>query len=333
MGVNTLEVFTLNKKKEKKYIKFVKQILACLQRLRVRKHSSKFSKKLYGNWVHIVLLALRQRMDKSYREFCDIMDVCTEISNALGISKVPHFTTLQKAAKRMRITFLEKIMAGFILFTMAIHVRLGIDSTGLQPTHASAHYVKVLKKDKKMRRKVKNHIKLSTLVELGKQIIISQKIRRGPANDNRDFSPVVEKGKEILDQAGKDVKSFDADKGYDSEENHRTAVEDLNAEDRIKIKNKEVPIHRTRGTYRKKAKRRINRLRANYRSKNETTFSTLKRINGSMIRSLKVSMQNKEVLFKEIAYNAARLIKPSLEILKDFYKAKETKSLITIFHY
>ena len=311
----------MNKKKEKKYIKFVKQILACLQRLKVRKYSSKFSKKLYGNWVHIVLLALRQRVDKSYREFCDLLDVCTEILNLLDISKVPHWTTLQKAAKRMCISFLERIMSGFILFTMTLHVRLGIDSTSLQPTHASAHYIKVLKKNGKSRRQVKNHIKLSTLVDLAKQIIISQKIRRGPANDNKDFKPVVKKGKQILNRAGKDAKSFDGDKGYDAEENHRTVVEDLNAEDRIRIKNKEVPIHRTKGVYRKKAKRRINRLRANYRSKNETTFSTLKRINGSMIRSLKVSMQNKEVLFKEIAYNAGRLIKSSLEILKDFYRA------------
>ncbi len=316
----------MGKKSEKKYIRFVKKILACLERLKVRKFSSKFSKRLYNNRVLIVLLALRQRMDKSYREFCDILDVCTEILNLLGIVKSPHFSTLQKAAKRLRVSFLEKVMSGFIFFTMAVHVRLGIDSTGLQPTRASAHYVQVLKKDKKSRRRVKKYIKLTTLVELGKQIIISQKIRRGPANDNKDFKPVVKKGKKVLDKGKKKAKSVDADKGYDSEENHKTAVEDLNAEDRIKLKYKDVPIHRTKGTYRKKAKRRINRLRRNYRSKNETTFSTLKRINGSTIRSTKVSMQNKEVIFKEIAYNAGRLIKTTLGILKDFYRAIKRKA-------
>lgn len=294
----------MGKKSEKKYIKFVKRILGCLQRLRVRNCSSKFSKKTYGNWVHIALLAMRQRMDKSYREFCDIIDVCTEVLDLLGIVKAPHFSTLQKATKRLRVQFLEKIMAGFILFTMTVHVRLGIDSTGLQPTRASAHYAKVLKKNGKGRRQVKKHIKLTTLVDLDKQMIISQKIRRGPANDNQDFKPVVKKGKQVLDEAEKDAKSFDADRGYDAEENHRTAVEDLGAEDRIKLKNRDVPIHRTRGRYRKKAKMRIKRLKRNYRSKNESTYSTLKRVNGSMIRSIKVSMQNKEVLFKEIAYNA-----------------------------
>ena len=97
-------------------------------------------------------------------------------------------------------------------------------------------------------------------------------------------------------------------------------MEELQAEDRIRVKNKDVPIHKTKGEYRKKAKRRIKRLRANYRSKNETIFSVLKRVQGSAIRSVKVSMQNKEMVFKEIAYNAGRLIK-FLFLVEDFYRA------------
>ena len=196
----------MKKRKENKYIKLVKQILRNLKNLRVRKYNTKFSKKMYGNWTHIVLLALRQKIDKSYREFTDLLEVCTEILNLLGIKKAPHFTTLQKAAK-----------------------------------------------------------------------------------------------------------------GYDSEKNHRIVVEDLGAEDRIRLKNKDKPVHRTKGFYRKKAKRRIKRLRANYGSKNETIFSVIKRIQGSMIRSRNVSMQNKELLFKEIAYNAGRLIKNINLFLEEFY--------------
>ncbi len=225
---------------------------------------------------------------------------------------MPHFTTLQKAAKRLKVAFLERVVSGFILFTMTLYVRTGIDATGFQLTRASAHYTKILKKDRKSRRRIKKWLKLTTFVDLDKQLIITQKIRRAPANDNRDFKPVVQKGKEVFDEAEKDVKSLDADKGYDSEENHRIVVEDLKAEDRIRMKYRDKPIWKTHGRYRKKAKKRIRRLRANYRSKNETIFSVLKRISGSMIRSRNVSMQNKEVLFKEIAYNAGRFIKKYL---------------------
>ena len=304
------------RKKEKKYIKFVKWILKNLENLKVRKYSHKFSKKMYGNWIHIVLLALRQKMDKSYREFTDILDVCTELMTFLGINKAPHFTTLQKAAKRLRFNLAEKIMSGFILLTMTVYVRTGIDSTGLQPTRASSHYTKIISKDKKKRRKIRNYIKLTIFADLDKQLLISQKIRRGPANDNRDSKPVLKKGKAVLDQAGKKAKSVDGDKGYDSEKNHEFVVEKLKAEDRIRIKNKDVPIHRTNGKYRKKAKRRINKLRANYRSKIETINSVIKRIEGSTIRSINVGMQNKEVIFKEIAYQADRLSK----IYKNYYE-------------
>src|SRR3989344_1236668 len=306
------------KRKEKKYIKFVKQILSNLKNLRIRRYSSKFSKNMYGNWTHIVLLALRQKFDKSYREIEDILDVCTEILKLLGIKEAPHFTTLQKAAKRLSIQFLEKIVSGFIYLTMSLSIRTSIDATGFQLTRASSYYTNVVKKDKKKRRKIKKHMKLSAFVDLDHQLIISSKVRRGPAHDSPDFEQTVMKGKKVLDKAGKKIKSFDADKGYDSEKNHKFVVERLQAEDRIRIKNKDIPIHRTKGEYRKKAKKRIKRLRANYRSKNETVFSVIKRIQGSMIRSVKVSMQNKEMVFKEIAYNSGRLINFFFSV-EDFY--------------
>lgn len=297
----------MEKRREKKYIKLVKKILKNLTNLRIRRYSYKFSKKMYGNWTHIVLLALRQRMDKSYREFVAILEMCTELLQVLGIAQAPHFTTLQKAARRLRVSFLEKIMAGFILLTMTVHVRTGIDATGFQLTRASAHYTTVLKKSRKARRKIKKYLKLTTFVDLDKQIIIAHKIRRSPRNDTIDFAPAVRKGKKVLDKKGKKVRSCDGDKGYDSEENRRVVVEELEAEDRIKIRNKDVPVHRTHGWYRKKFKRRCGRLRANYRSKDETIFSAIKKVEGSMIRSILVSMQNKELIFKEIAYNANRL--------------------------
>src|SRR3989344_1347289 len=268
----------MKKRKEKKYIKFVKKILKNLKNLRVGKYSHKFSKKMYGNWTHIALLALKQEFDKSYRNLQDILDVCTEILDLLGIKQSPHITTLQKAAKRFRVNFLEKIMSGFILLTMSLSIRTGIDATGLQLTRASSYYTSVLKRTEKSRSKIKKHMKLSAFVDLDHQLIISQKIRRGPAHDSPDFEPTVRKGKNVLDKLGKKVRSFDADKGYDKEDHHRLVVEELQAEDRIRVKNKDVPIHRTKEEYRKKVKRRIKKLRANYRSKNETIFSVLKRI-------------------------------------------------------
>jgi len=49
------------------------------------------------------------------------------------------------------------------------------------------------------------------------------------------------------------------------------------------------------------------------------TRNVLKRVNGSTIRSIKVNMQNKEVLLKEMVYNANRLVKYFIDFLKEVY--------------
>lgn len=320
------------KNEQKKLIKLCRKILKCLEKARIRRFSSKYSKKTYSRRVHVTLLALRQSWDKSYRRFIEQLECSTEILAFLGLEKVPHFTTLQKAAARFGTAILDRILGGFSLLTRNKKVRLGIDSTGLQPTRASAYYTTVLKRQDKPvkgkngpfgpgRRKIRRHIKHTVLVDLDKQLIVSQKTRRGPASDHKDFKPSVGKGRRVLKKAGKKVKSFDGDKGYDSEENHRLVVEVLGAEDRMKLKNAGLPISRTWGRYRKKAKKRIKRLRANYRAKNETVFSVEKRICGSTVRSVKVLMQNREMLFKDIAYNAHRLASIFAQISEDFYRA------------
>ena len=125
------------------------------------------------------------------------------------------------------------------------------------------------------------------------------KVRRGPASDHLDSVSLVRKAHNV-----KPMKSLDADKGYTKEELRKLVVEERCAEDRIKVKNKEVPIWKTNGEYLKIAKRR--KLSANYRALTETYHSVLKRVMGSTVRAVKVSMQNKEVGFKVVACSALR---------------------------
>jgi hypothetical protein len=116
----------------------------------------------------------------------------------------------------------------------------------------------------------------------------------------------------------KALRSLDADKGYTKESLRKIVVEECKAEDRIKIKNKEVPVWRTKGEYLKRTKRK--KLRANYRALCETYHSTLKRVTGSMVRATSVRMQNKEVAFKVLACSALRRAMNSL-FKGLFYKA------------
>ena len=127
----------------------------------------------------------------------------------LGLSRIPHFTTLQKFTERINNALLEKIISSFIVISGTKHIFVGIDSTGFNMTHASQYYT-----DRTgLRRK---YAKLSIGADVLQQIICTIKIRRAPTrHDNIDFKPILTRIAEILP-----LSVVTADKGYDSEENH-----------------------------------------------------------------------------------------------------------------
>ena len=303
----------MKEKKKTVYYRFVEQVLNALRIAHVRRFPHKHDPKKYGVWAHAALFALKQLEDKTYRFIVDMVAEMPRILALLEIEQAPHWTALQKAVKRLQGTLASRLVVSFVQRTKSQRVRAGIDSTGLQPTRASAYYTTVLKKDKKKRRKIRKHIKLSTVVDLDHQLPMTFKVRRGPASDHWDSESLVRKAHRI-----KKLKSLDADKGYTKEELRRIVVEECGAQDRIKVKNPEVPIWRTQGEYLKKAKR--HKLRANYRSLCETYHSVLKRITGSQVRATSVHMQNKEVGFKVFACSALRRAMTSL-FKEVFYKA------------
>jgi hypothetical protein len=88
------------------------------------------------------LLALRQYENKSYRRFADLLQECVGIPEYLGLSKLLHYTTLQKAAARLEGTILHKILSEFVLYKKVRLVLAGIDGTGFSHSTASYYYTK-----------------------------------------------------------------------------------------------------------------------------------------------------------------------------------------------
>ena len=58
----------------------------------------------------------------------------------LGLSRIPHFTTLQKFTERINNALLERIISSFIIISGTKRIFVGIDSTGFKMTHASRSY-------------------------------------------------------------------------------------------------------------------------------------------------------------------------------------------------
>jgi len=213
----------------------------------------------------------------------------------LQLSKIPHYTTLQKFADRTSTVVLERIISSFILLVNTRHIFASIDSTGFKIMHASQYYAA----RSKLRSK---YAKLSIGADVLAQIICYIKVRRGPTkHDNVDFKPIVTKMSEI-----KKLSVVVADRGYDSEQNHVLVRQKLCGYSIIPARNVKVPVWKTRGRYRKKMKRGYSKLLYHQRNKEETIISVIKRLFGEHITSRLIRMQNRELIFRCIAYNTHR---------------------------
>ena len=167
-----------------------------------------------------------------------------------------------------------------------------------------------------MKTKTRRFVKLTIGAELKTQLVTSVKVRRGPANDNRDFEPVVRRAHAI-----KRIKVGIGDKGYDSERNHELLRDELHAQSIIPARHEDVPVWRTRGRYRKEMKRGYSKKTYHQRSKDETIFSVVKRTMGDEVRSIGVKAQNNEMRMKIISYNAARIASLTYSLLRGFLQS------------
>ena len=126
----------------------VRAVFKVCQRQAVPLYSNKYSRRDFTLWQHIALLVLMQRMRKSYREYRnDFLTVTEKLVLVLGLSKLPHFTTIEKFVLRVPSTLLERVMGGFVLLTRIRGQVFSPDSSGFSPSHVSRYYALRIKRD------------------------------------------------------------------------------------------------------------------------------------------------------------------------------------------
>jgi hypothetical protein len=65
-------------------------------------YSSKFSKRTFTRHQHAAVLAVKPFLRTDYRGVVAYLRDWSDLRAALGLEKVPHFTTLQKADARLK---------------------------------------------------------------------------------------------------------------------------------------------------------------------------------------------------------------------------------------
>ena len=264
-------------------------------------YASKYSKRTFTQQQLFVLLILKQKLRLSYDNFIDDLKTRKDILLTLGFSRLPSPSCLKMFARRIKAKFIELLIGNSINLTKKRKVKLGVDSTGFELEDGSFYYTKRVG----LSTKYKKYLKLSASADLDKQIIISTKIRKGYSNDTIDLIPLVKSSAKI-----KKIKSVAADKGYDSNKNHKFVMETLQAKSLIATKNYGNKRHRNwRKDWRRTAKKHFNKREYHQRSKIETIFYVIKHLFGAIIHAKKWVMQQKEMLFRVLAYNVYRLTK------------------------
>jgi hypothetical protein len=270
-------------------------MMQIIKRARIPPYLHRKSNHVFTVWQHLILLVLRQYECKSYRRFVEFLQEAFGVGELLGLSRIPHYTTIQKAAARLSHGILVRILESFVLQSRIRKMFAGIDSTGLSHGQASYYYTK----SAKLRRKF---VKLSICADMRRQIVCGIRIRHRRRHDSVDFAPLLERAIRLAP-----IGTVVADRGYDSELNH-VITENLGIQNTIiRPKYENLQVWKTGGFHRKMMKRHFDWESYHQRSKAETIFSVIKRMLGEHIMSRYIMTQNRETMYRIIAYNCYRI--------------------------
>jgi hypothetical protein len=256
-------------------------------------------------------LALKNFLRTDYRGVAAQLADSPALVEALELTKIPHFTTLQKAARRLLLSAPTRRL---LEATVRLHMkrrrrvkRSAIDSTGLECTAASGYFVR--------RRRyvggpwkgvVYHHFpKLGVVCDGDDHFILACRAGRGPRPDVDEFRPLVAEALRIVR-----LSQLTADAGYDSEPNHRFARDEHGVRTVIPAKHGRPTTKPPTGRYRRLMKTRFDRQAYRRRSQVETVISMIKRRQGPHVRGRSYHSQCRDLRLLALTHNIMILWTP-----------------------
>jgi hypothetical protein len=244
----------------------------------LRDYAHRFSPKTYTQPQLFTCLVLKTFLKTDYRGICQFLKDCSDLRVALGLTKVPHFTTLQKASRRLlsaeRVRrLLARTLKRYYKRKRKIR-RAAFDSSGFICGHASLYYTRRRCGDGKTPVVYRRFAKLELAADCATHLILAAIAGRGPRVDVDRFVPLLDQALDrmLLDSAL-------ADAGYDSEANHRHAREIRGVRSFIPALHGRPTTKPPSGYYRRQMKQRLDKNYGSYgqRWQVETVYSMIKR--------------------------------------------------------
>ena len=240
----------------------VKDGMIALKRMNVPLYSSKYSKKTYTVHQHLLCLCIKEVQQQSYRNCRDFLDDFDNLQRDLGMTRVPHYTTLQKCLQRFPARW-YKILLKKLICLVKSRANAVINGTGVMQTQASASYIKRIGRIIKKR----DYFKIILVIDPDDGLILSYKGVHGNHHESPYFIPLIDDIPLKLDE-------ICSDKGFDSEKNQRYIATVQKACSFVDVRGKPKRGRYRKQVYRRKQKNldqwnsRYRRMRNSMESKN-----------------------------------------------------------------
>ena len=272
-------------------------------------YSHRYSRKTYTQHQLFACLVLKNFLKTDYRGVTAQLQDCPALQELLDLGQVPHYTTLQKAARRLLKTApAKKLLEATVREQLGRRQRVplsAIDSTGMECTAASGYFVRRRANTDGPWKTVVYHRfpKLGVICDVESHFILAFDTCRGPKPDVAEF-------KQLLDDALTRVRltTILADAGYDSESNHCHARQQRQVRTVIPAKHGRPTNKPARGRHRRLMQVRFNANAYRQRAQVETVMSMIKRRQGPHVRGTTYHSQCRDLRLMAITHNVMILL-------------------------
>jgi hypothetical protein len=272
-------------------------------------YAHRFSPKKFTQHQLFACLVLKNLLRTDYRGLVAHLQDHPTLVETLELKQVPHFTTLQKASRRL----LQTAPARRLLKT-AVQLHLGrkrrvpraaIDSTGLECSAASGYFVRRRNRVGNPWKTVVYHHypKLGVVTGIDDHFIYAFQTRRGPRPDIDEFQPLLADAVQRIR-----ISQLAADAGYDSESNHKFAREEHGIRTVIPPKHGRPTTKPATGRYRRLMQVRFDRDAYRQRAQVETVMSMIKRRQGAHVNGRTYWSQCRDLRLLALTHNVLILL-------------------------
>jgi hypothetical protein len=268
-------------------------------------------------------LVLKAFLKTDYRGLASHLQDSPTWCQAIELVAIPHYTTFQKAAKRLlRAQPVAELLDETVRQILGRKHRVplaAIDSTGLESRHTSRYFIHRRSREPSLYQTMQytRYPKLGLLVDCSNHAVLSYLTDQGPKPDIRDLEPTLANTTPRVR-----IEWLTGDAGYDSEGNHRICREEYGIRSLIPPTHGRPTDKPASGRYRRLMQTRFDKKRYGQRWQVETVVSMMKRRLGSSLSGRTYWSRRRDLMLMVLTHNIMiRLPFNLIQRIRVFYRA------------